>query len=216
MAELPTTQPVASEPNGAAQPAPAASTSAPALEDLDALLSRYSEDTSTPANQPAPTPTKPAQQPKADEPALMDRVNRLVERQEADDRARQVQDHTVAIESAAKAIKGDLPDSAATLKQARAWMKDEADNDPRIQRAYKNRGADPQGWQKVLDAMHRQFVKETKRPDAAVTEDREAVTAAVRGAQTSPPPSKEPDMKSMSDAELRKFNQDKYGYSPKF
>ena len=74
MAELPTTQPVASEPNGAAQPAPAASTSAPALEDLDALLSRYSEDTSTPANQPAPTPTKPAQQPKADEPALMDRV----------------------------------------------------------------------------------------------------------------------------------------------
>jgi hypothetical protein len=62
----------------------------------------------------------------------------------------------------------------------------------------------------------KEFADIGRKPDAATTEDREAVSAAVRGASTAPPPTKAPDVSKLSNDELRKQTQEKYGYTPNF
>ena len=219
MADDPTKQPVATEADGAAKPAPEASKSAPADEkaELETLLASYDAGTkveptggapATPAKEPAT-----AQKPTED---LSQRILKVVEFNEAEIRSKANETVKKAIEDSAKAVKGDLPDSAATLKQARAWLKDTADDDPRIQKAFVNREKDPQTWGKILTALNKEFAKESKRPDAAATEDRDAVTAAVRGSTSTPPPAKEFNVMKVSDEDARKHIQDKYGYTPKF
>jgi hypothetical protein len=56
--------------------------------------------------------------------------------------------------------------------------------------------------------------KFSKLPDKAATEDRAAVTAAVRGASTKAPEGKAPSYGKMSDAEYNKDVEQKFGFRP--
>jgi hypothetical protein len=205
------TQPVVTEPNAAAQPAAEARTDAPAVEELDTLLAQY-ESTVTPA---AAAPAAVAKtEPKPDD--LNTRIERIAAYQEAEISKSQKAELKQALDDATKVIKGDLPDSIASSKLALGWLKTTADDDPRLQAAFKNRAADPAGWSKILVSLSKEFAKEMKRPDANTTEDREAVTAAVRGATSQAPATKDPVISKLTDNELRAETKAKWGYIPHF
>lgn len=217
-----TEQPVVTEADAAATPAAEASKDAPAVEDLDALLAQYDESVKPADAAAQPAAANPASE-QTQENDLTARIRSLVEHQErqrqldeANEAKRQSEAIKQAVDDAAKVVRGDLPDDVASDRLARAWLKDAADNDPRIQAAFKDREKNPEGWNKILTSLSREFAKEMKRPDQAATEDREAVTAAVRGASSNAPAVKEPDVAHASDSDLRKQTQEKYGYTPHF
>lgn len=220
MAEDTTTaQPVVADANAAAQPAAEAGKDAPDVNELDALLQQYDASVapaaSVAAADPAAETTPPATGQKTDD-NLNDRIRVVVEHQEAEIAEKQRKAVKQAIDDAAKAVKGELPDNVASQTIARAWLKDAADNDPRIQKAFLDREKNPDAWNKILAGLSKEFAKEMRRPDAQTTEDREAVTAAVRGASGNPPAVKEPSVSKLSDAELREQTKQKYGYIPHF
>ena len=67
---------------------------------------------------------------------------------------------------------------------------------------------DPAGWNKILSATAREFSKEFTSPaDKDLTEDREAIAAAVRNASSKTPEAPDEDarrreIRGMSDPEL--------------
>lgn len=205
---------VVNEADAAAQPAAEAGNDAPDVNELDALLKQYDESVTPAQSNNSSNNNTPASEQKPDD--LNDRIRAVVEHQERDIAERRATAVKQAIDDAAKAVKGDLPDSVASVNIARGWLKDAADNDKRIQKAFSERETNPDGWNKVLAGLSKAFAKEVRRPDQTATEDREAVTAAVRGASSNAPAAKEPDIKRMTDTELRKYQQEKFGYTPHF
>jgi len=209
---------------GVARPTPEAGNDAPDIESLDSLLKQFDEATkdSNPesAASAAPPGKAKAEVKPADSNALAEQVRRIVDAQEAQTKAQQAEVTQKALTATVASLRADLPDDPAVNKFVMGWLKDTADNDKRLQNAFANRDRDPQTWNKIVTGLTRDCQKDfatlSRRPDAAATEDREAVTAALRGASTAPPPTKEPDLSKMSDAELRKYKQEKWGIPSSF
>ena len=96
-----------------------------------------------------------------------------------------------------------------------AWLDAQARSDPRLAAAWSQRHANPKQFQKVVTGLSQSFAKKYgKLPDKQATEDREAVTAAVRGASTRAPEGKAPDYSGKSDAEFREDVRKNYGFNP--
>ena len=70
----------------------------------------------------------------------------------------------------------------------RGLLKDLADEDPRIGRAFQNRAKDPASWKRVLSGVSRTISKEFEDSiDQDVTEGRRALTAALQGKSKTTP-----------------------------
>jgi hypothetical protein len=120
-------------------------------------------------------------------------------------------------DAAVQAIRGDADAELFSDGLMNTWIEHEARSDMRLATAWVNRKADPQTYRRAIDKLARKFNAEVvkRAPDRQATEDREAVTQAVRGASTKAPAGQAPNYAGMSDAEFREAHKREYGYSPK-
>lgn len=206
MSEVTNTQPAVDAPDATVTPVVEGNDAQNNADDLDSLLNEFDV-----AQKPAATKeTQPEQKPAADSD-LQSRLNQMegfVNQAEAR-QFRQDMDKTIS------SIRGDLDPEMFDDKLVQAWLDVQAQADQRLQEAWLNRHSKPKQFEKVVESLGRNFVKKYGQlPDKAATEDREAVTAAVRGASTKTPEGKAPDFSGMSNAEYRETHKKQFGYYP--
>lgn len=175
-------------------------------DELDALLSQYDSESKATTTEPD---SKPEQKPgteQIDPKAIAARV-----RAELDAETRYERDMGATI----KTIRGELDPEVFDDALLKGWINSQAEDDPRLQTAWKDRHKNPQQFAKVQEQLAKKFAaKFSKLPDRAATEEREAVTAAVRGASHKAPEGKAPDYSRMSNAEYREAHFKEHGYYP--
>lgn len=133
-------------------------------------------------------------------------AERAAQREKADAEVVFAKAHEVAVE-----IAPWLPPD-----MARAWIVNEAMTDPALSSAWENRHASPEAAgiaQRQIDRALRKLGKHLRSmPDPNTTEDRNLVTAAVRGASGPPPPERQPDYAKMYDnGAFKAVMKEKYG-----
>ena len=202
MSEDTTTQAVVDEAKVTAEPVTAATNAREDGDDLDKLLSEFD----------SAAPETPKPEPKAegadDLKVVAEQLKGWMGEQQ---RAQFKQD----MDKTMKSVRGDLDPEFFDDSFVKAWIDVEATNDPRLSKAWVNRHSNPKQFERVVDLLGRKFSKKYgKLPDKGATEDREAVTAAVRGASTKAPEGKAPDFAGMNNAEYREAHKKEYGYYP--
>jgi hypothetical protein len=202
-----TTQAVVEKPDAAATPAVEGSDARDTGDDLETLLKQF--DTNVQQDKPAAT-SKPEQKPGTetiDPKKIADDVRAQIE---ADNRFKTDMSSTV------KSVRGDLDADRYDDDMVADWIDRQAKNDPRLAQAWRERHSKPQEFAKVTSGLAKKFSdKFGKLPDKAATEDREAVTAAVRGASNRAPEGKAPDYSKSSNHDFKKSVEEQYGYSPR-
>jgi len=103
-----------------------------------------------------------------------------------------------AISDAVKTLKGEsnLPDAVF-----RGMIYDKS-SDSRFLKAFTERDSNPQGWNKVIGAMSKEFNDSLPKEDAQLSADREALASAVQSASTNQASEQTTDLSSMSDSEF--------------
>jgi len=182
---------VDAETNAPAEPAAAVTDARTDGDDLDKLLAEYDESKPKPdaaSTQPEQNAGTDTSKPQPD-PAIA-QVQQFIFRQDMN--------KTIG------SVRGDLPADFFDDQFVESWINARAGEDPRLGQAWLNRHTNPKQFEKVVSGLGREFAKKYgKFPDKGATEDREAVTAAVRGASTRAPEAPPPDMGRMSDAEFQ-------------
>jgi len=109
------------------------------------------------------------------------------------------------MEDVVNKVRGDIPSDVFDDVEVEAWIDAQARRDTRLQKAWSNRHNDPKGFDRVVGGLNKTFAKKfSKLPDQNATEDREAVSQAVRGSSGKAPEGGDvPDFASMNDAEAR-------------
>jgi hypothetical protein len=161
-------------------------------DDLDTLLAEYDESRPKASPEPArPEPTGEAdttRKPETD-PAIS-QVQRYIFRQDMD--------------KTIKNIRGNLDAEFFDDAFVESWIDTQAKGDHRLGLAWANRHNNPKQFAKVEEMLGRTFAKKYgKLPDKQATEDREAVSHAVRGASTRAPEGTAPDMTRLTDQEFQ-------------
>jgi hypothetical protein len=200
MSEEPNQQPVADNTNASAQPDAAAPSAPDQGDDLDKLIAEF--DNRNNGQSPPSTP-----EPKQQSNALEERLQRIEQdhwRRNAASEEKRVVDQLIS----------DNP--GLSRRVVTGWINQFAREEPALMTAFQNREQDPRTWDRWQKAIGKEFAKEvaSSRIDKAATEDREAVTAAVRGASTKAPEAKPVNYGNMSNAEFRKSVRDQYGFDP--
>lgn len=200
------TQTVVEKPDAAATPAVEGADARDTGDDLDTLLAQF--DTST---KPEPvTASKPEPKPGTEKIDPKEIEANVIARLEAGNRFKADMSDTV------KTVRGDLDAEMFDDDMVSDWIDRQAKNDPRLAQAWNERGAKPKEFAKVKEQLSKKFVSRFgKLPDKSATEDREAVTAAVRGASNRAPEGKAPDFTKMSRGDFKKQVEEQYGYSPR-
>jgi hypothetical protein len=105
----------------------------------------------------------------------------------------------------------EFPDLPANF--SRDWLMARGLDDPKLRDAFDGRRQFPRIWARAKqDAAARLYKLASSRPDRQLSEDRMAVSAAVRGASSSHAPAEpQPDMAHMNNAEYRRYISQKYG-----
>ena len=100
---------------------------------------------------------------------------------------------------------------------AKGFVRDYVADNPKMEDAFNKRNENPQAYNKMIEILEKEFGNEWSNSgiDAQATEDREAVSAAVRGSSTSAPTDgPAPDYSNMSDAEYREAIHKEHGFTP--
>lgn len=199
------TQTAVTETDGTAKPAQEATDAQKTEPSLDDLLKEFEQETTIETQARSSKPDKQSEA-SADSPDTSKRLEALEQRL-AEEQLRK--DLSPVIEK----IKEGFPllenDEIIDLLDGRAKR------DPRLANAWANRHTNPKGWEKVVDAIGRDMSgRLAKLPDKAATEDREAVTAAVRGASTRASEGKAPSYGKMSDREFSDTVEKELGFRP--
>ncbi len=165
------------------------------VADLDTLLAEFDQGTKPVVSQP-----ETVKQPTID-PATIERIKRVESRLLEED-----------INGAVKQVFGDRNVSP---RVAKGWLDQVARENPAIAKAFLNKAHDPATWNKFAKSLSKEVDKDfpESKVDEDATADHAAVAAAVRGASTKVAAEPPPDLSKMSDAELRKYTQDHFGYS---
>jgi hypothetical protein len=207
MSEAQATQTAVDAPDATATPVVEGNGAQNKADDLDTLLSEFDEGANK-TSAAAQTQPEPKTVTDNDLKQTYEQMRAFVGEAQGL-RFRQDMDATI------KDVRGDLDSDLFDADFVESWLDGQARKDPRLANAWANRSANPKAFQKVKTELGRNFQKKYgKLPDKGATEDREAVTAAVRGASTQAPASKAPDFSGMSNAEFREAHKKHYGYYP--
>ena len=162
-------------------------------DDLNTLLAEFEKGTQP---QPQPVQTQQQQQPDPGRQALAE-VQEL-RRQQAEMK------HQTDLEEFKKVVKGDLdlPDWAV-----QGFIDEQARKNKPIQDLWSNRDANQSAIKRLAATMHKELARAQGKPrvDQNATEDRAAVSAAVRGASTKTPAAQPPNLGKMSDHEFNQY-----------
>lgn len=178
------------------------------VDDLDALLSQWPEPPAKPAADPPP-PAAAVQQPevaalKAQMDAFAGRVAEVEQIKFKADMGATIKD-----------IRGELDPNVLDDGLVESWLDFQARQDPRLAQAWAQRDANPAQFRRVKVELGKKLAKQFGRlPDPAATEDRNAVTAAVRGSSTKAPAEPVPNYSGMSNAEYREAIKKEHGFDP--
>lgn len=192
---------------------------APEKDELDDLLAQYDQA------QPAVEPQQPVANSEEqrsdqydDDLNISDVMKRLDERDARDEAARKAEQDRqfkIDMDKTVANVRGEFDPSVFDDTFMESWIDAQARNDPRLQNAWANRHNDPKAFGQIVEGLGRNFNKKFKAlPDKQVTEDREAVAEAVRGASKQAPAAKAVDYASMSDAEFSKYTDENFGFRP--
>lgn len=197
-------QAVAEKPDAAVTPQAEGADARVQGDDLDALLNEFDTSTAAPV-EAKPTPEqKPAVA--IDPQQIAAQVKAEIE---ADTRFK------TDMANAVKDVRGDLDPESFDDVFVESWINAQAVKDPRLAEAWKQRNSNPSQFKKVVSGLSQKLAKSiAKRPDPNATEDRDAVTAAVRGASTKAPEGKAPDFSKASNNEFRNEVEKQFGYTP--
>lgn len=111
------------------------------------------------------------------------------------------QDIDRAVEEISSSIEANVPKRAI-----RGMLNDMAVTDPRLRKAFDNRHSDAATWNKVLKAASKSIQKEfAGLPDKSLTDDRDAVSAAIQGASKTIVDDEAPNFSKMTDAEFEEY-----------
>jgi len=158
-------------------------------EGLDELLSQFDQA----------VPEQKAEQQVDPNAALVERLNSL----EAALAETQTRTDMVDV---IKDVRGELDAEMFDDDLITAWVDAKARKNPALAEAWKNRNLNQAAFKKVVQKLGSEFSKYGEAlPDKNATEDREAVTAAVRGASKKAPEALEVDeseVAQMSDAQF--------------
>lgn len=197
MSEDQNTQAVVDETKASAQPDVTVDNARDQDADLDTLLKEFET-----SGAGATTQTQPEQKTGADdETDVAKRLQELESRQkqwEAEQNEAKIKQEVDALVAN---IRGD---SNVSDRIIRGWIDQRARENPKLGDIYFRGSAKER--ERLTATMAREFHKEFSGSsvDGRATEDREAVTAAVRGASTKAPEGKAPDYSKMTDAEFAK------------
>ena len=159
-----------------------------AQDELDTLLAQYDE---------GQEPTEPPAE-KPSEPVVDKRVDALLARERDND-----------INNAIDTIMDEVSDVQIPKSMVKGYLFAKESEDPRIGKAFDNRFSDPAGWNRILKGIAQEAKKEFKDlPDKAMTNDRNAVEAAVRGASSTKAEAPEVDFKGMDRNQLNRWLRD--------
>lgn len=166
-------------------------------DDLDQLLSQYEEE------QPGASKSEPEAKPgtEADYSRLASEVEALKKQQHEERVAKEVDDLV-------DQIRGE---SEVSPRLVRGWLDQIARENPKLANAYFNPNAGTKERQKIQNGLAKEFHKEFSgsRIDPKATEDRAAVTAALRGASKQAPGDDDIDeaaVAKMTDAEFEAWS----------
>lgn len=170
-------------------------------DDLDTLLSQYEDESGESESEPEGKGEADSGEKdevlKAHEEIKQWRAEQAKERFEKD------------VGKAVEAIRGELDPEIFDDALVRGWLEAQAQYDPRLSAAWSQRSQDPKTFQKVLEKLQGKFQKKfSSLPDKSLSEDREAVTQAVRGASKQAPAAEEidhSDVRNMSDQEFEQW-----------
>ncbi len=201
-------------------------------DELESLLAQFDADTSRPADATGDAPARDAStvwtEPGPDGLTLDDILIRSERATLADAREQLENDyqktllqfqqaaHERDIPVAVKEIRGDLDNKIFSDDFVQTWMDNKARGSAALQQAWLNRAQDPQTWRAAQRQLGREFNSTFAKMviDANVTEDREAVTAAVRGASANAPSDPPVRYGQLTNDEFRKEVRDKHGFDP--
>lgn len=141
---------------------------------------------------------------KVDEPDLSARIERM-----------ETQTNNRDLGDAIKIVRTDFGSDEVSDSFVKIWMLAQAQDDPRIDKAWDNRHVDPKKFERVLAGLATKFAQENARlrkTDADATADHEAVAQAVRSKGTKGSEGKAPDFSKMTDQQLREYEETHYNY----
>lgn len=194
-------RPVVEATDGQAKPG-TEGTDARKADDLDTLLAEFAAGTKSASKPETKTATTTASEDVGKRVETLEK--RLAERE-----------FQTELQPILKRIRGDISPEVLDDSELADLLDGRAKRDPRLADAWMNRHQNPKAWAKVEEAIGREISgKFAKLPDKAATEDRAAVTAAVRGASQKAPEGKAPDYSKMSDGEFAKAVEGQHGYRP--
>lgn len=179
--------------------------------DLETLLKTYDEQVPS----PAATPPQPAQS-QATDPDLKALAGEVQQMKSFVNEAQNLRfKHDMS--ETVTAIRGDLDPEVFDAPLIQGWLDAQAQQDPRLAKAWMERHANPKQFEQVKTALAKNFAKKfSSLPDRQATEDRETVAAAVRGASTRTPEDKPANYAGMSNNDAAADIEKKYGYRPNF
>ena len=182
------------------------------VDDLEQLLAEFDTQTAKPAADPFEISDNDFE--------LRTERARLHYQQKAFNSEVETHAHQLALEkhnndfnSLIKDLRGDLDEGLFPDKLVRAWIDAEAREREDLQHAWMNRDQNERTWGQTKRELQKQFHSYASRmPDPALTEDRDAVAAAVRGLSVAAPRERPTDLSRMSNDELRKYTIENYGF----
>lgn len=176
---------------------------------LEDLLKTYEEQTTRTVAEPPQPPVAATTQ--SDPNAVVAKLQAIEGRLAKAEEIKFKQD----MEGTVSAIRGDLPAEVFDNGLVEAWLDSQARQDPRLQKAWLERDNNPKQFERVKAELGKSFAKKfSKLPDPAITEDRAAVSAAVRGASSRAPAEPPPNLSRMSNSEYRQKVIQDYGFDP--
>jgi hypothetical protein len=138
--------------------------------------------------------------------SVLDHQITLQEQRHQQEQQRQEKaDFEETVEAASDMLEG-LSHLGDHKEYAKRWLLAEAQLNPQLLEAWQHRRDSPEHQRHAVSTLKRAFKQMQKSaarmPDPEATEDRAAVTAAVRGSSRSPQPERAPDYSRMTQNEL--------------
>lgn len=192
-------------------------------DELESLLSQFDDEdegdksSGKPPKAKATPVEKSSPEPKQEKTGdLYGLVQNLIDRDNEREQSRIRERFDADMKETVKSVRGDVSPKLASDRFVRAWIDSLAEENPKLAKAWVKRNEEPKAFARVVAGLAKEFAKEfVNRPDPKLSEDKDLVAAAVRGASTKAPEGEAPKYSSMSDTEFASSVEKKHGFRPK-